>query len=363
MTQHKPTNITIEWLLDALLDEPSRIEAMSESDLDSALAILKVDPNQIRLPPAFGQHADTDEPQDDGCDDLQTQADRLLDRLQKCDIDNLEEAELDAALETLGIDISAIPDIRLDAENQPEKPELNTVLSPPEVDKVVANATQGDSIATALAALGHGLRFEVWRMLRPHGALGLSAGVIAARLAVAPSSLSFHLQQMTRGRVLVQRRSGRQISYAVNEEIIATLGASLQLAAAGPVVGVYQNARVVANATQGDSIATALAALGHGLRLEVWRMLRPHGALGLSAGVIATRLAVSPVSLSFHLQQMARGRVLVQRRSGRQISYAVNEEIIATLGASLQLAAAGPVVGVYQLGVVLSEIGLAYDFE
>jgi ArsR family transcriptional regulator len=77
--------------------------------------------------------------------------------------------------------------------------------------------------ATALAALGHSLRLEVWRMLMPLGPIGLPAGVIASRLAVAPSSLSFHLQQMTQGRVLVQRRSSRQIIYAVDGEVISAL--------------------------------------------------------------------------------------------------------------------------------------------
>jgi ArsR family transcriptional regulator len=79
----------------------------------------------------------------------------------------------------------------------------------------------------ALSALSHSLRLEVWRTLVPYGPIGLSAGVIAERLDVAPSSLSFHLQQMTHGRVLVQRRSSRQMIYAVNHEIITALRAFL----------------------------------------------------------------------------------------------------------------------------------------
>lgn len=74
--------------------------------------------------------------------------------------------------------------------------------------------------ATALAALGHSVRLQVWCMLLPHGPLGLTAGSIAQRLEVAPSSLSFHLQQMTQGHVLLQRRSSRHIIYAVNNEVI-----------------------------------------------------------------------------------------------------------------------------------------------
>jgi DNA-binding transcriptional ArsR family regulator len=80
-----------------------------------------------------------------------------------------------------------------------------------------------DTAVAALAALGHGLRLEIWRILSPYGPLGLPAGTIAGRLAIAPSSLSFHLQQMTQARVLLQRRSSRQIIYAVNNEMIDAL--------------------------------------------------------------------------------------------------------------------------------------------
>ena len=80
-----------------------------------------------------------------------------------------------------------------------------------------------DTVVAALTALGHSLRLEVWRMLAPHGPMGLPAGAISARLEVPPSSLSFHLQQMTQGRVLVQRRASRQIIYAVNGAMIDSL--------------------------------------------------------------------------------------------------------------------------------------------
>jgi ArsR family transcriptional regulator, arsenate/arsenite/antimonite-responsive transcriptional repressor len=53
--------------------------------------------------------------------------------------------------------------------------------------------------------------------------VGLPAGTIAARLSVAPSSLSFHLLQMTHGRVLVQRRFSRQVIYAINEDVVGSL--------------------------------------------------------------------------------------------------------------------------------------------
>jgi ArsR family transcriptional regulator len=107
-----------------------------------------------------------------------------------------------------------------------------------------------DKAAAAIAALAHHVRLDVWRLLLPHGSLGLSAGTIAARLAIPPSSLSFHLLQMTQGRVLIQRRFSRQVIYAINEDVVASLfgfltgedmhrpaPATLSVRKAGDVVG------------------------------------------------------------------------------------------------------------------------------
>jgi ArsR family transcriptional regulator len=77
--------------------------------------------------------------------------------------------------------------------------------------------------ANAFAALGHTLRIEVWCMLLEYGSLGLPAGAIAVRLAIAPSSLSFHLQQMVQGGVLLQRRFSRQVIYSINGEVVGSL--------------------------------------------------------------------------------------------------------------------------------------------
>jgi hypothetical protein len=79
--------------------------------------------------------------------------------------------------------------------------------------------------AAALAALGNKLRLKLWTLLLPHGSEGLSAGTISAQLAVAPSALAVHLQEMAEGGVLL-RHSGRAI-YAVNSEVAETLRALL----------------------------------------------------------------------------------------------------------------------------------------
>ena len=56
-----------------------------------------------------------------------------------------------------------------------------------------------DAVA-ALVALGHELRLRVWHTLNQFGPVGLPAGQISTRLSIPPSSLSFHLHQMTLGK-------------------------------------------------------------------------------------------------------------------------------------------------------------------
>ncbi len=53
-------------------------------------------------------------------------------------------------------------------------------------------------------------------LLAASGSDGLPAGVIAARLGIAPASLSFHFQQLVRAGLLTQRRRSRYVIYAAN---------------------------------------------------------------------------------------------------------------------------------------------------
>ena len=66
----------------------------------------------------------------------------------------------------------------------------------------------------ALAALAQDTRLDLFRLLVTIGPEGLPAGVIAERLGVAPSSLSFHLQQLAHAGLITQRRLGRQLIYS-----------------------------------------------------------------------------------------------------------------------------------------------------
>lgn len=66
----------------------------------------------------------------------------------------------------------------------------------------------------ALGALAQETRIELFRLLVTCGPEGLPAGVIAEKLGVMPSSLSFHLQQLVHAGLITQRRLSRQLIYS-----------------------------------------------------------------------------------------------------------------------------------------------------
>lgn len=70
-------------------------------------------------------------------------------------------------------------------------------------------------VIAALAALAHEHRLQTYRLLVEIGPDGLPAGVIAERLGLPPSSLTFHLQHLLRAGLLSQRRVSRQLIYAM----------------------------------------------------------------------------------------------------------------------------------------------------
>jgi ArsR family transcriptional regulator len=66
----------------------------------------------------------------------------------------------------------------------------------------------------ALGALSQETRLDLFRLLVTVGPEGLPAGVIAERLGVLPSSLTFHLNQLLHAGLITQRRLSRQIIYS-----------------------------------------------------------------------------------------------------------------------------------------------------
>jgi len=66
----------------------------------------------------------------------------------------------------------------------------------------------------ALGGLAQETRLALFRLLVTCGPAGLPAGVIADRLGVQPSSLSFHLAQLVHAGLITQRRLSRQLIYS-----------------------------------------------------------------------------------------------------------------------------------------------------
>ncbi|MDO8179245.1 MAG: metalloregulator ArsR/SmtB family transcription factor [Undibacterium sp.] len=72
------------------------------------------------------------------------------------------------------------------------------------------------NVISALAALAQESRLGVFRLLVQIGPEGLAASKIAEQLSIPPSSLSFHLKELTHAGLVIPKQDGRFIIYAVN---------------------------------------------------------------------------------------------------------------------------------------------------
>ncbi len=68
----------------------------------------------------------------------------------------------------------------------------------------------------ALAALAQESRLAVYRLLVARGPEGLSAGIIGARLGIAPATLSFHFKELANAGLVAARTQGRYVIYSAN---------------------------------------------------------------------------------------------------------------------------------------------------
>lgn len=75
-----------------------------------------------------------------------------------------------------------------------------------------------DGAVSALAALAHGHRLSVFRLLVKAGPDGMPAGEIARQIGVPPSTLSTHLAVLDRAGLVRSLRQGRLIVYAASLE-------------------------------------------------------------------------------------------------------------------------------------------------
>ena len=75
---------------------------------------------------------------------------------------------------------------------------------------------KADKAVKALAALAHGHRLAIYRLLVQRGPEGLAAGAIAGRVGMLPSSLTFHIQALERAALVTRTRDSRRLIYAAD---------------------------------------------------------------------------------------------------------------------------------------------------
>lgn len=102
----------------------------------------------------------------------------------------------------------------------------------------------------SLGALAQETRLAIFRLLVEAGTSGLAAGVIAERLDIPASSLSFHLAELHRAGLIAQRRESRSLIYSANYRAMTALVGYLtenccggNLAACAPVLNLSVRAQ------------------------------------------------------------------------------------------------------------------------
>ena len=86
---------------------------------------------------------------------------------------------------------------------------------------------QTDHVIRALAALAQEHRLAAFRLLVQAGVEGVAAGVLAEKIDVPPSSMSFHLSQLANAGLVKQRRASRSMIYMADYSAMAGLMAYL----------------------------------------------------------------------------------------------------------------------------------------
>lgn len=77
----------------------------------------------------------------------------------------------------------------------------------------------------ALSALAQESRLSIFKLLVQAGPSGLPAGKISEETGISPSSLSFHLKELSHADMVTSRQDGRFVIYAAN---FSTMSALLQ---------------------------------------------------------------------------------------------------------------------------------------
>ena len=73
-----------------------------------------------------------------------------------------------------------------------------------------------------------------------------------------------------------------------------------------------------------QDVIASLFALAQESRLAVFRILVKRGPEGYTPSELAEKLSLPAPTLSFHLKELSRARLIVAKREGRFLNYSVN---------------------------------------
>ena len=76
---------------------------------------------------------------------------------------------------------------------------------------------------SALGALANADRLAAYRLLMAAGGKGLPSGIVAGKLDIPPTRMSFHLATLERAGLLSRNRAGRQVCYCVDPAMMKSL--------------------------------------------------------------------------------------------------------------------------------------------
>jgi len=88
---------------------------------------------------------------------------------------------------------------------------------------------------------------------------------------------------------------------------------------------------MVQAAARHRQVVAALGALAHEHRLAAFRLLVQAGDAGMSAGVLAGTLGLTPPTLSFHIKELAHAGLVQSRHEGRYVIYTARYDAMAGL--------------------------------
>jgi ArsR family transcriptional regulator, arsenate/arsenite/antimonite-responsive transcriptional repressor len=81
---------------------------------------------------------------------------------------------------------------------------------------IPAKAMETREVVAALSALAQDTRLAIFKLLVQAGSEGMAAGQVGYQLGINPSSISFHMKELSHAGLVKSRQEGRFVIYSVD---------------------------------------------------------------------------------------------------------------------------------------------------